>query len=55
MLIAWYVLTTATQIIAPTRFPAPREVWEALRQIAVTGYADARLHGHILHLSLIHI
>ena len=23
--------------------------WEALRQIALTGYADARLHGHILH------
>ena len=24
-------------------------MWEALRQIALTGYADARLHGHILH------
>lgn len=48
VLIAWYVLS-ANQIISPTRFPAPREVWEALRQIAVTGYADARLHGHILH------
>jgi NitT/TauT family transport system permease protein/taurine transport system permease protein len=49
VLIAWYLLTTATQVIAPTRFPAPREVWDALRQIALTGYADARLHAHILH------
>ena len=49
MLIAWYLLTTATQVIAPTRFPAPREVWDALRQIALAGYADVRLHAHILH------
>ena len=49
MLLAWYLLTTATQVIAPTRFPAPREVWDALKQIALTGYADARLHTHILH------
>ena len=48
MLAAWYVFS-ATQILPPTRFPAPREVWDALRQIALTGYADARLHGHILH------
>jgi taurine transport system permease protein len=49
VLIAWYLLTTATQVIAPTRFPAPREVWDALKQIALSGYADARLHAHILH------
>ena len=49
MLIAWYLLTTATQVIAPTRFPAPHEVWDALRQIVLAGYADARLHVHILH------
>ena len=49
MLLAWYLLTTATQVIAPTRFPAPREVWDALRQIGLAGYADARLHVHILH------
>lgn len=48
MLAAWWLLT-ATQVIAPTRFPAPREVSEALRQIALTGYADARLHEHVLH------
>jgi taurine transport system permease protein len=46
---AWYVLTTLTQTIGSGRFPAPGETWDALRQIAVTGYADARLHVHILH------
>jgi taurine transport system permease protein len=48
VLCAWYLLSS-NQIISPTRFPAPREVWDALRQIVLTGYADARLHVHILH------
>jgi len=48
VLAAWWLLT-ATQVIPPTRFPSPREVWESLRQIALAGYADARLHEHILH------
>jgi NitT/TauT family transport system permease protein/taurine transport system permease protein len=46
---AWYVLTTLTQAISPGRFPSPSEVGDALRQIALTGYADARLHEHVLH------
>jgi taurine transport system permease protein len=45
----WYALTTLTQAISPGRFPAPAETWDALRQIVVTGYADARLHEHVLH------
>ena len=45
----WYALTTLTHTISPGRFPAPGETWDALRQIAITGYADARLHEHILH------
>jgi taurine transport system permease protein len=45
----WYALTTLTQAIGPGRFPAPAEAWDALRQIVVTGYADARLHEHVLH------
>jgi len=45
----WYALTTLTQMIGAGRFPPPGETWEALRQIAVTGYADARLHEHVLH------
>ena len=46
---AWYALTTLTQTIGSGRFPAPAETWDALRQIVVTGYADARLHEHVLH------
>ncbi len=45
----WYTLTTLTHAIGPGRFPAPAETWDALRQIAITGYADARLHAHVLH------
>src|SRR5437588_814247 len=32
VLAAWWLLS-ATQVIPPTRFPSPREVWEALRQV----------------------
>lgn len=45
----WYLATTATGFISPARFPTPAEVWDALRQISLTGYADAKLHAHILH------
>lgn len=50
VLVVWWVLT-ATQVIPPTRFPSPVEVWAALRQVALTGYADARLHVHVLDSS----
>ncbi|HJU24346.1 MAG TPA: ABC transporter permease [Casimicrobiaceae bacterium] len=49
LFVAWYVLTTLTQTIGPGRFPAPSEVWDALKQITISGYADARLQDHILH------
>lgn len=45
----WYVATTLTGFVSPARFPTPAEVWDALRQITLTGYADARLHEHVLH------
>ena len=45
----WYLATTATGFISPARFPTPAEVWSALRQISLAGYADAQLHVHILH------
>src|ERR1035437_4742677 len=47
----WYTLTTFTGAISGGRFPAPIEVWQALRQITFQGYADARLHEHVLHSS----
>ena len=46
---AWYGLTTLTRTIDPGRFPSPAESWDALKQIALTGYADARLYVHVLH------
>jgi NitT/TauT family transport system permease protein/taurine transport system permease protein len=46
---AWYVLTTVTGAIGGGRFPSPGDVWKALRQIALAGYADAKLHEHVLH------
>ncbi|HEY4137138.1 MAG TPA: ABC transporter permease [Casimicrobiaceae bacterium] len=45
---AWYLLTTVTQTIGAGRFPSPGEAWDALRQISIVGYADARLPTHIL-------
>src|SRR5438034_6272818 len=45
---AWYLLTTVTQTISAGRFPSPSEAWDALRQITIVGYADARLPTHVL-------
>src|SRR4051812_27024751 len=48
LVVVWYGLTTLTQTIGPGRFPSPAESWDALTQIALPGYADARLHAHVL-------
>lgn len=45
----WYLGSTATHVIPTIYFPTPAEVWQALRQIVVRGYADGRLHQHFLH------
>lgn len=47
----WYVLTTLTGVIGSARFPSPAEVYTAFRQLAFDGYADGRLHQHVLHSS----
>lgn len=47
--VAWYVATSVTHFIAPVYLPEPIEVWGALRQIVVDGYADGRLHQHFLN------
>jgi taurine transport system permease protein len=49
LIVAWFALTTWTGAIGPGRFPSPAEALDALRQIAVQGYADARLATHALH------
>ena len=47
--VVWYVLTAATGIISRGRFPAPADVWQAARQIAVPpGYSGGTLAHHIL-------
>ncbi len=48
-LLLWWVLTTLTGVISAARFPAPREVWDALAQITSTGYGNGLLHQHVLH------
>ncbi len=50
-LVLWYVLTTLTGVIGSARFPSPPEVFAAFRQLALDGYADGRLHQHVLHSS----
>jgi NitT/TauT family transport system permease protein/taurine transport system permease protein len=51
--VAWYLATSVTHLIPAIYFPTPGEVWDALRQIVVDGYADGRLHQHFLHSSLL--
>lgn len=49
----WHLLTAATGWISPARFPAPAEVWAALRQIVLEGYSNARWHEHVLRSVLL--
>lgn len=49
VLALWYLATTLTGLIGPARFPTPAEAWDALRQISLSGYADAKLVEHALH------
>lgn len=49
LLALWYVLTMVTGTINTGRFPSPDDVWVAANQIVVKGYANGRLHIHILH------
>ena len=48
VLALWYVFTTLVPLVNTARFPAPAEVWAAFVQVATRGYADARLHQHVL-------
>ena len=44
----WYLFTSATGWVSTARFPNPAEFGKAVKQIAMTGYADARIHQHVL-------
>jgi taurine transport system permease protein len=48
VLLVWHLLTAVWGVISVARFPPPLEVGVALRQIAVEGYSNARLHEHVL-------
>src|SRR6201994_3929863 len=45
--LAWYLATMPLGLISPGRFPSPADVWLALRQINIRGYANAVLYQHI--------
>jgi NitT/TauT family transport system permease protein/taurine transport system permease protein len=47
--LAWYLATMPLELISPTRFPSPLDVWLALQQVALKGYANGLLYQHILH------
>lgn len=49
----WYLATVALGLVGPSRFPPPADVWGALKQISVQGYADAKLWRHVLQSSLL--
>ena len=49
LLAAWYVLTMVTGTIDTGRFPSPDDVWVAGNQVVFKGYANGRLHTHVLH------
>jgi NitT/TauT family transport system permease protein/taurine transport system permease protein len=53
VLALWQVLTAVTGIVSPARFPTPAEVGAALRQIALDGYSNGRLHDHVLRSVLL--
>lgn len=53
VLALWHVLTAVTGFISPARFATPQEVGLALRQIAVDGYSNGRLHQHVLRSVLL--
>ena len=48
VLVAWFVLTSATQIIPATRFPSPEKVYAAAVQLtSAQGYAGSPLWSHL--------
>ena len=47
--LAWYLATMPLEWISPGRFPSPLDVWLALQQVTLTGYANGLLYQHILH------
>jgi NitT/TauT family transport system permease protein/taurine transport system permease protein len=53
LLALWHVLTVTTGFISTARFPAPLEVFDAFKQIAIEGYSNGRWHEHVLRSVLL--
>ena len=53
LLLLWYLTTTVTGLINPSRFPRPDQVWEAFSFIQTEGYGNGKLHQHVLHSLLL--
>ena len=51
VLVALWYAASAARVLPPVYFPTPAEVVQAFSQIALTGYADGRLHQHFIHSS----
>lgn len=49
----WHLLTAVTGFISPARFATPAEVGASLRQIALDGYSNGRLHEHVIRSVLL--
>ncbi len=49
LLVVWYLSTTVTGLINPSRFPKPEEVWGAFSFIQTEGYGNGKLHQHVFH------
>jgi NitT/TauT family transport system permease protein/taurine transport system permease protein len=49
LLVFWYLATTLTGWINPSRFPRPDEVLSAFTFIQTEGYGNGKLHQHVLH------
>ncbi len=45
----WYVMTSVTGLVSSGRFPSPQDAWDSAWQVTVAGYANGRLHEHVLH------
>ena len=51
LLTAWYVLTSVTGTIDPSRFPRPGDVWNAAVQLSTRGYAGGTLFWQVWYSS----
>jgi NitT/TauT family transport system permease protein/taurine transport system permease protein len=49
LLLFWYLATTLTGWVNPSRFPRPVEVLSAFTFIQTEGYGNGKLHQHVLH------